>query len=55
MRHRMPAYWLTINPFDLRNPLILLLAGVEYSRDVFLTANVVVCYAIITSNPVIVA
>jgi hypothetical protein len=55
VRHGMPAYWLTINPSDLRNPLVLLLAGVEYSGDAFPTANVVVRYATVTSNPVAVA
>jgi len=29
----MPAFWLTLNPADLRNPLVLKLAGVEISCD----------------------
>jgi hypothetical protein len=29
VRDGMPAYWMTTNPSDLRNPLVLLLAGVE--------------------------
>lgn len=29
----MPAYWLTINPADLRNPLVLILAGIHLSCD----------------------
>jgi hypothetical protein len=27
----MPAFWLTINPADLQNPLVLILAGALYS------------------------
>src|SRR5437016_2845312 len=28
----MPAFWMTINPSDLRNLLVLSLAGIEYSE-----------------------
>jgi hypothetical protein len=54
-RFGMPAFWITINPSDLRNPLVLILAGVEYSGDVFTTANAAVREAVATSNPVAVA
>ncbi|KAI7970124.1 hypothetical protein EIK77_000334 [Talaromyces pinophilus] len=51
----MPAFWITINPSDLRNPLVLVLAGVEYSGDIFTTANAAIREAAATSNPVAVA
>jgi hypothetical protein len=51
----MPAYWMTINPSDLRNPLVLLLAGVEYSADAFPNATAAIRHATATSNPVAVA
>jgi len=51
----MPAFWMTINPSDLRNPLVLLLAGVEYSGDAFPAANATIRRATATSNPVAVA
>jgi hypothetical protein len=48
----MPAFWLTINPSNLQNPLILILAGALYSTDMATSA----IYKIIaTSNPVAVA
>ena len=34
----MPAFWMTINPSDLRNPLVLTLAGVECAEDTLPTA-----------------
>lgn len=48
----MPAFWITINPSDLRNPLVLILAGVEYTGDILNTANATIREAIATSNPV---
>ena len=51
----MPAFWMTINPSDLRNPLMLLLAGIEYSREFFLKATLAIYNTIATSNPVAVA
>lgn len=51
----MPAFWITINPSDLRNPLVLILAGVEFSGDVFAAANAAIREAIATSNPIAVA
>ena len=29
----MPAFWMTLNPADLKNPLVLILAGVDLSCD----------------------
>jgi hypothetical protein len=55
VRHGMPDFWMTINPSDLRHPLVLTLAGVEYSGDAFPTANAAIRQAIATSNPVAVA
>ncbi|PVH68339.1 hypothetical protein DL98DRAFT_631594 [Cadophora sp. DSE1049] len=55
VRDGMPAFWITINPSDLRNPLVLLLAGIEYSGDTFPTANAAIRQATATSNPVAVA
>jgi hypothetical protein len=55
VRDGMPAFWITINPSDLRNPVVLLLAGVEYSGDAFPAANAAIRHATATSNPVAVA
>jgi hypothetical protein len=55
VRDGMSAYWVTINPSDLRNPLVLLLAGVEFSGDAFPAANAAIRNATATSNPVAVA
>jgi hypothetical protein len=55
VRDGMPAFWMTINPSDLRHPLVLLLAGVEYSGHAFPTANTAIRRATATSNPVAVA
>lgn len=54
-RYGMPAFWITINPSDLRNPLVLILAGVEYSGDSLATANAAIREAAATSNPAVVA
>ncbi|KAF9884384.1 hypothetical protein FE257_001840 [Aspergillus nanangensis] len=54
-RYGIPAFWITINPSDLRNPLVLILAGVEYSEDNLATANAAICEAAATSNPAAVA
>lgn len=50
----MPAFWITINPSDLRNPLVLILAGVEYSRDSLAIANAAIREAAATSNPAVI-
>ena len=55
IRYGMPAFWITINPSDLRNPLVLILAGVQFSGDVFAAANSAIREATATSNPVTVA
>jgi hypothetical protein len=55
VRDRMPAFWITVNPSDLRHPLVLMLAGLEYSGDAFPTTNTVIRQATVTSNPVAVA
>ncbi|KAF8860612.1 hypothetical protein BDZ45DRAFT_310087 [Acephala macrosclerotiorum] len=55
VRDGMPVFWITINPSDLRNPLILLLAGVEYSGDALPTANAAIRHATVTFNLVAVA
>jgi len=49
------AFWMTINPSDLRNPLVVRLAGIEYSEDAFPTASAAIRHATATSNPVAVA
>lgn len=54
-RYGMPAFWITINPSDLRNPLVLILAGVEYSDDNLAAANAAIREVAATSNPVAVA
>jgi hypothetical protein len=54
-RYGMPAFWLTINPSDLRNPLVLILAGVEYPADTLPKANAAIHHATATSNLVAVA
>ena len=50
----MPVFWLTINLSDLRNPLVLILARIEFSGDALPKANATVCYAATTSNSVVV-
>jgi hypothetical protein len=54
-RYGMPAFWITINPSDPRNPLALILAGIEYSGDNLPPANAAIREAATTSNPVAVA
>lgn len=55
IRYGMPAFWITINPSDLRNPLVLILAGVEVPAHNFGAANAAIRDAVATSNPVAVA
>ena len=54
-QYGMPAFWLTINPSDLRNPLVLKLAGIECLEGALPAANAAIRHAIATSNPVAVA
>ena len=55
IRFGMPAFWITINPSDLRSPLVITLAGVEYSEDILSASNSAIRGATATSNPVAVA
>jgi hypothetical protein len=55
VRDGMPAFWVTINPSDLRNPLVLLLAGIKYTEDAFPAATAAIRHVTATSNPVAVA
>jgi hypothetical protein len=55
VRDGMPAIWATINPSDLRNPLVLILAGIEVPEDAIPAANAAIRHAAATSNPVAVA
>ncbi|KAJ5742359.1 uncharacterized protein N7511_011545 [Penicillium nucicola] len=55
VRYGMPAFWITINPSDLRNPLVLMLAGVDVPGDNVSAANAAIRDAVATSNPVAVA
>jgi hypothetical protein len=52
MRYGMPAFWITINPSNLRNLLVLVLAGVQYSGDIFAATTSAIREATATSNPV---
>jgi hypothetical protein len=51
----MLGIWLTLNPSDLQNPLVLILAGVEYDSEAFPAATAAIRQAVATSNPVAVA
>lgn len=55
VRFGMPAFWITINPSDLQNPLVLILAGVEYFGNAPSSANATIRETVATSNPVAVA
>ena len=52
VRDGMADIWITINLSDLRNPLVLHLAGVECPQDTHPTANAAIRNATATSNPV---
>ncbi|KAJ6118382.1 hypothetical protein N7471_013849 [Penicillium samsonianum] len=54
MSHRLfwnACFWITINPSDLRSPLVIILAGIEYSDDILSASNSVIRDATATSNP----
>jgi hypothetical protein len=51
----MPAFWITFNPSDSRNPLGLIFAEVLFSGDIFAAANSAIREAAATWNPVVVA
>ncbi|KAJ5215299.1 uncharacterized protein N7498_001706 [Penicillium cinerascens] len=55
VRFGMPTFWVTINPLDLRSPLIIILAGVEYSDDILSASSSAIRGATATSNLVAVA
>ncbi|KAJ5195491.1 uncharacterized protein N7498_008929 [Penicillium cinerascens] len=55
IRFGMPAFWITINPSDLRSPLMIILAGVKHSEDILSASNSAIRGATATSNPVVVA
>jgi hypothetical protein len=55
VREGMPAFWITINPSDLQNPLVLILAGVQYASGSVPTATAAIRQAMATSNPAAVA
>jgi hypothetical protein len=55
IREGMPAFWMTINPSDLQNPLVLTFAGARYSSVLFPTATPAVHQKIAMSDPVAVA
>ena len=56
IRFGMAAWWLAVNPSDLRNPLVLQLAGIIFSVDSMPAAAAAIRKMIsVTSNPVAVA
>jgi hypothetical protein len=55
IRNAMAAVWLTINPSDLRNPLVLHLAGISFKSDSMSAAAAAVRSIAITANPIAVA
>ncbi|KAJ6087103.1 hypothetical protein N7467_006017 [Penicillium canescens] len=55
VRFGMPTFWITINPSDLRSPLVIILAGVEYSDDILSASNSAIRDTTATSNLVAVA
>lgn len=55
VREGMPAFWLTINPSDLQNPLVLILAGVQLSTDNLSNEIATVRRAVATADPAAVA
>jgi hypothetical protein len=55
VREGMPAFWLTINPSDLQNPLVLALAGIQCPIDPTNEVSSTIRCATATSDPVAVA
>ncbi|KAJ5367173.1 hypothetical protein N7541_001114 [Penicillium brevicompactum] len=55
VREGMPAFWLTINPFDLQNPLVLVLAGLQCSTGTSTSLSSAIRCETTTSDPVAVA
>lgn len=55
VREGMPAFWLTINPSELQNPLVLVFADVHCPTDLSANVTSAIRYATTTSDPVAVA
>ncbi|KUL82104.1 hypothetical protein ZTR_10073 [Talaromyces verruculosus] len=55
VREGMPAFWMTINPSDLQNPLVLILAGTQNASGSLPTATAAVRQKLAISDPVAVA
>lgn len=55
VREGMPAFWMTINPSDLQNPLVLVLAGVQLSTDNLSKEISTIRQDVATADPVAVA
>ena len=55
VRWGMPAFWLTINPSDLRDPIVLILGGVRYGSEALPAATAAVRKVLAISNPVAVS
>lgn len=55
VRYGMPAFWITINLSDLRNSLVLTLAGVEFPAGILARTYTAFRDAVAISNPVAVA
>ena len=55
IRFGMPGFWITINPSDLRNPIVLIIAGIEIPGDALPRSNAAIRHAAATSNPAAVA
>lgn len=55
VREGMPAFWLTINPSDLQNPLVLTLAGVQCLTNISANVASTIRYTTATSDPVAIA
>ena len=55
LRLGMTAWWLTVNPSDQRNPLLLVLAGVELSHEAMPILSAAIRRLAATSNPAAVA
>ena len=55
VREGAAIWWLTINPSDLKNPIILRLAGIEFGSDALPQSTATILKTVATSNPVAVA
>jgi Helitron helicase-like domain at N-terminus len=55
VEYGLPAFWLTINPSDLRDPLVVKLAGVTIPQDALRRANAAFCRKTANMNPAAIA